>query len=55
MHNYSEWVYQRWEMCCEEREAYGEKCLTLDEFITVYKDFLHREYIIEKEKERANL
>ena len=55
MHDYSKWVYQRWELCCEEREAYGEECLSLEQFLNEYKNFLRKEYIIEKEKERANI
>ena len=52
MHNYSRWAYQRWELCCEEREHYGEKCLELSEFLNQYKDYLHKEYIKDKDKER---
>ena len=52
MHNYSAWVRQRWELCCDEREHYGEKTLTLDDFLFEYKDYLRREYVIDKEKER---
>ena len=52
MHNYTSWVYRKWELCCEEREFYGDECLSLEEFLVEYKDYLHKEYIIEKDKER---
>ena len=56
MHNYSRWAYQRWEMCCEEREAYGDECLELMEFLVEYRDYLHKEYNKEKDKEQnANI
>jgi len=52
MHNYSKWAYQRWEMCCEERDFYGDECLELADFLNEYKEYLHKEYIKEKEAER---
>ena len=55
MHDYSIWAYQRWEQCCEEREAFGEECLSLDEYLYKYKEYLHIEYIKDKDTERANI
>jgi len=55
VHNFNNWVYSMWEDNCCEREAYGQKHLTLEEYSTENKKFLHDEYIKQKDEERASI
>jgi len=51
-HDYTSWCYNRYERCCEEREAYGEIHMSFEDYVFEYKKYLHDEYIKEKELER---
>ena len=54
-HNFTEWAYQLWEENCEEHESFNEKHITFEDYCRKNKQFLHDEYIKEKDKERGHL